>query len=518
MSKDLIINAAGKGVEIALLEQKQLVELHHESSDSEFQVGDIYLGKVKKLMPGLNAAFVDVGYSKDAFLHYTDLGPNIRSLNKYVWQSLDGKPIDSALKNFSFEPEIVKTGKITGALEKKKPILVQVLKEPISTKGPRLTCEISLAGRFIVISPFTKHISVSKKINSSDERKRLRNLIESIKPKNFGIIVRTSAEGKKVSELHKDLENLLEKWKRIQKELKSSMPPEKVFTEIDKTSSMLRDLLNDDFNKIHVNDKLLSGDIRDYVKKIAPSREKIVQFYQGRRTIFDHFGITKQIKSSFGKTVTMASGAYLVIEHTEAMHVIDVNSGHKIGEKTDQESQALTVNLESAAEVARQLRLRDIGGLIIIDFIDMKNPENKKILHKRMKESMEGDRAKHTILPLSRFGLMQITRQRVKPELKISTREVCPSCQGSGKIKSSILISDEIENNFSYLTNEINMKNLKLYVHPYIAAFLTKGFWSIQMKWMMQYRKWLKIYPNSDYALTEYHFFDSLNEKIVLND
>jgi len=516
LTKDLIINASKKVTEIALLEDKNLTELHQETGGNNYQVGDLYLGKIKKIMPGLNAAFVDVGHKKDAFLHYTDLGPNIRSLNKFVWESHEGKNINPNLDNFEFEPEIIKTGKINQALQKKKPILVQILKEPISTKGPRLSCEINLAGRYLVISPFTKHISISKKINSSDERKRLQKLIESIKPKNFGVILRTVAQGKKVSDLHQDMQQLLEKWKTIQKEISSSMPPEKVFSEVSKTSSLLRDLLSNSFTKIYVNDKFYANDLKEYVGKLEPGKEKIVNYVNSKRTIFDQFGVTKQIKSSFGKTVTMASGAYLVIEHTEAMHVIDVNSGHKVGERTDQESQALVVNLESAAEIARQLRLRDIGGIIIIDFIDMKQPENKKTLFKRVRECMENDRAKHTVLPLSRFGLMQITRQRDKPEIKIVTKEVCATCNGTGSVKPSILLMDDIEDNISYLFSEMNMTGLKLYVHPYIEGYIKKGLYNKQWQWYRKYKKWLKVFANNDYSLTEYHFFDKLDEKIQL--
>lgn len=516
MTRDVIINASGKVTEIALLEDKKLVELHQETSSTDFLVGDLYLGKVKKIMPGLNAAFVDVGYKKDAFLHYTDLGANIRSLNKYVWQSLEGKTPNHLLNDFKFEQEIVKTGKVSQALEKKRPILVQVLKEPISTKGPRLTCEITLAGRYLVASPFTKHISISKKINNTDERKRLQRLIESIKPKNFGVIVRTSAMNKKVSELHKDLSELLDKWGQIQEEIKGAVPPEKVFSEINKTSSLLRDLLNKSFNKIHINDKFMANDLKSYIHKIEPGKEKMVSYHNSKKTIYDQYGVTKQIKSLFGKTVTMSSGAYLVIESTEAMHVIDVNSGHKAGMNSDQESQALMVNLESAAEIARQLRLRDIGGLIIVDFIDMRSPENKKVLYKRMREAMESDRSKHTILPLSRFGLMQITRQRDKPALNIVTKEQCPSCQGTGKIKSSILLVDDIAKDLSYLTGEMNMSGLKLFVHPYLESYLKKGIFSIQFKWWREKYGWVKIFGNNDFGLTQYEFFDALGEKIEL--
>lgn len=516
MNKELVINSSSKGVDIALLENKKLVELSHEAADTVFSVGDIFIGKIIRLVPGLNAAFVNVGYEKDAFLHYTDLGPNIRSLVKYTNMATRGQLNSHLLKDFKFERQIVKTGKITEALNKKHPILVQVLKEPISTKGPRLTCEISLSGRYMVLTPFSSGIHISKKIESKEEKERLRRLLESIKPKNFGVIVRTAAQKKKASELMAEVNGLVEKWKDVKNGLRTAVSPEKVLSEDDKTSTLLRDLLSDSFNKIVVNDKNMQGQVTSYVKSIAPGKEKIVQLHNSKRSIFDHYDITKQIKSSFGKTVNIQGGSYLVIEHTEAMHVIDVNSGHKSGSNMDQENQALMVNLESASEVARQLRLRDIGGIIIVDFIDMKKAENKKLVYNRMRDMMKDDRAKHTVLPLSRFGLMQITRQRVKPAIKIATQENCPSCMGSGKIKSTILLSDDINENLEYLVREMNHKGLKLIVHPYIQAFLTKGIYSKQMEWFWKYKQWTKIESVDDYALTEYQFLDASGEKIEL--
>lgn len=520
MNKELIINYNSKsGTEIALLENSFLTEFHRDNAKNDFQVGDIFLGKVKKIMPGLNAAFVNVGHKKDAFLHYTDLSPNIKTLNKYVWNALENPSIDHTLNNIKFEPQILKTGQMPQVLAKKKPIMVQVLKEPISTKGPRLTCEITLAGTYLILSPFNHNLSISKKISEGDERKRLFKLVESIKPKNFGVIVRTNAKGKKVSELHKDLNELLLKWKNIQKEIRGAVAPQKIYIELNKTSSLLRGMLNNDFAKIHVNDKFLGADLKEYIKGIDAGAEKKISIYNGKRPIFDNFNITKQIKQSFGKNVTMKSGAYLVIEHTEAMHVIDVNSGYKVNDQSNQEAQALNVNLESAAEIARQLRLRDIGGLIIIDFIDMKLSENKKTLHRRMKEAMQNDSSKHTILTLSRFGLMQITRQRAKPEVKIKTDELCPSCDGSGKIKPSILITDEIVENFKYLVNVMSMRNLRLETHDFVYAHLKKGGFlrSLQWKWFFKYKSWLKLRSNEDFALTQYSFLDGMDDEIDLN-
>jgi len=513
--KELIINSTPTQVEIALMENNKLVELHHQKTNNNFTVGDIFLGRIKRLMPGLNAAFVDIGHKKDAFLHYTDLGPKLRSLLKYTNMTVKGKAPSHSLDKFTLEPEIIKTGKIDQVLNKRDNILVQVLKEPIGTKGPRLSCEVTIPGRFLVLTPFVDVIAVSKKIGNSEERKRLKMLIESIKPKNFGVIVRTAAEGKKVQDLHEELKLMMDKWESIFNQLQNSQPPMKLLSELDKTSSILRDILNDSFNSIVVNDKEMYSNIKSYMSTFAPDKVGIVNMHKSRKPIFDERGVTKQIKSSFGKTATMNSGAYLVIEHTEAMHVIDVNSGHKMS-SSDQESAVMSVNMESAEEIARQMRLRDIGGIIIVDFIDMRNKDNKQKLVTAMRQFMKKDRAQHTILPLSKFGLMQITRQRVRPEVKINTAELCPSCKGSGKINPSILLTDELERDLKHILQSRPKSKLQLTCHPYIEAYLKKGIPSIQMRWYMKFYKWIKIRANADYSMTAYKFFDGNEDEIRL--
>jgi ribonuclease G len=515
LNKELIINAVPQGVEIALLEDKKLVELHHEKTDASFAVGDLYLGKVKKLIPGLNAAFVDVGFEKDAFLHYTDLSPYARSLLKFTQLGINSGENGFDFGTFQVEPEIIKTGKINEVLSGKPNILVQILKEPIAAKGPRLSCEISLPGRFVVITPFNDIVAVSRKIHSADERKRLQKIVEAIKSKNFGVIVRTAAEGKNTAELHEDLSMLVETWKAIQKNLKGAVAPAKILSEQTKTTSMLRDLLNEDFNKIVVNDRNIFNDTKNYIHRIAPEKADIISYYNNGLPIFDQFGITKQVKAAFGKTVNLPSGAYLIIEHTEALHVIDVNSGYK-SVSNNQEQNALETNLEAAAEISRQLRLRDLGGIIVVDFIDMKLPDNKRKLMEAMEECMRPDRAKHAVLPISKFGLMQITRQRMKPEMNINTQEVCPTCAGSGKISSTLLLEDELEKNLSYLLTHQH-KDLTLIVHPILYAYLTKGWFnSRQWQWKWKYGKKVKIKENTNYHLTEYHFFDMHDEEIKL--
>ena len=514
MTKELIINSAPQGVEIALLEDKKLVELHNEKIDAHFAVGDLYLGKVKKLIPGLNAAFIDVGFEKDAFLHYTDLSPYVKSILKFTQLSINANGDAPDFTNFKIEPEIIKTGKITEVLNGKPNILVQILKEPIAAKGPRLSCELSLPGRFVVVTPFNNIIAVSRKIHSSEERKRLQKIIEAIKPKNLGVIVRTAAEGKQTAELHEDLLSLQNTWHTIQHNLKSAVAPAKILSEQGKTTSILRDLLNEDFNRIVVNDRTIYNDTKTYIKKIAPHKEEIVSHFNNDSSIFDSYGITKQVKAAFGKTVNLPSGAYLIIEHTEALHVIDVNSGYK-SVSNNQEQNALETNLEAAEEVARQMRLRDLGGIIIVDFIDMKLLENRKRLADSMDGFMKGDRAKHAVLPITKFGLMQITRQRMKPEMNINTSEVCSSCQGTGKVSSTLILEDEISKNLSYLIMQKH-KGLTIEVHPILHTYLTCGFPSRRMKWSWKYKQKIKVKPNSNYHLTEFRFFDDKNEEIKI--
>jgi ribonuclease G len=518
LNKELIINATPQGVEIALLEDKKLVELHHEKTDASFAVGDLYLGKVKKLIPGLNAAFVDVGFEKDAFLHYTDLSPYARSLLKFTQLAMnDPSPEGFDFGSFQVEPEIIKTGKINEVLNGKPHILVQILKEPIAAKGPRLSCEISLPGRFVVITPFNDIVAVSRKIHSSDERKRLQKIVEAIKSKNFGVIVRTAAEGKNTAELHEDLTELVATWKMIQHNLKGAVAPAKILSEQTKTTSMLRDLLNEDFNKIVINDRNIFNDTKSYIQRIAPDKVDIVAYYHNGSPIFDQFSVTKQVKAAFGKTVNLPSGAYLIVEHTEALHVIDVNSGYK-SVSNNQEQNALETNMEAAEEIARQLRLRDLGGIIVVDFIDMKLPDNKRKLIEAMENFMRTDRAKHAVLPISKFGLMQITRQRMKPEVTINTQEICPTCNGTGKISSALILEDEIEKNLSYLLNHQH-KDLTLAVHPIMHAYLTKGFLGIGSKrwtWRWKYKQKVHIRANTNYHLTEFHFFDKQDDEIKL--
>ncbi len=515
MSLELIVDARQNGIWLALMRDGKLIELHQEEGNTEFAVGDIYLGRVRKVVPSLNAAFVDVGYDKDAFLHYLDLGPQYSSLHKFTRETLNGKQNVADLQYFKSEKDIPKDGKIDGIISSTQPIVVQVAKEPISNKGPRLSAEVTLAGRYLVLVPFSDKISVSQKIKEREERDRLKDLMESVKPRNFGVIIRTVAENKKVEQLEQDLNNLLEKWRSMHTQLRTATPPKRVLGEINKTSSILRDLLNADFSNIYVNDQSLLQEMKDFISGIAPGREKILKLYEGKIDIFERFGINKQIKTLFGKKVPLPSGGYLIIEHTEAMHVIDVNSGNRKG-ADGQESNALATNVEAAEEIARVLQLRDMGGIICIDFIDMHDRENNKTLHEKLKSFMQSDRAKHNIIPPSKFGVVEITRQRVRPETDINTSEMCPTCNGTGEVQASILFAEEIESNLNYLILDRKEAHVSLLVHPYLEAYFTKGLISRRMKWFFKYKKWIPIRAVTAQHLLEYSFVDKNNELIAL--
>ncbi|HEX2920315.1 MAG TPA: Rne/Rng family ribonuclease [Bacteroidales bacterium] len=518
MNKDLIIDAGSSEISLALLEDKQLVELNKEKRNVKFSVGDIYLGKVKKIMPGLNAAFVNVGYERDAFLHYLDLGAQFRTQHKYYTAALQKQGRVPPLQKFKTDPDIDKDGKITDVLTTGQTVIVQITKEPISTKGPRLASEISIAGRNLVLMPYCDKVSVSAKIESTEEKNRLKALVQSIKPKNYGVIIRTVAEGKKLAVLDAELRELITRWESAFTTLKKDIKSPRLFIgEMNRTSTILRDMLNVTFNNIYINDADFAEDVRKYISEIAPEKEKIVKVYKGTLPIFDHFGINKQIKALFGKTVSFKHGAYLIIEHTEALHVIDVNSGNRSRSGNDQESNALEVNMEAATEIARQLRLRDMGGIIVVDFIDMQTNENKQLLFDKMKEVMSNDRTKHNILPLTKFGLMQITRQRVRPEMNIVTNEKCPSCLGTGETKPTILFTDELERNLEFIVDRIKTRRIILNVHPFVASFLKKGVFSIRLRWSLKHKINLIVQAVTSYHMLEYRFCDPEGNEIDLS-
>ncbi len=519
MRSELLVDVKPTHITTALLEDGRLVSLQKESRDASYAVGNLYLAKVKKLMPGLNAAFVNVGYDKDAFLHYLDLGSQFSSYSKFIKAARDKQ--DKRQLNISkmkLLPDIDKHGSVTDVLTAGQELIVQIAKEPISTKGPRLTTEITFTGRFLVLMPFNNKISVSQKIKNADERQRLRRLIESIKPKNFGVIIRTSAENKRAAELNSELKVLVKSWEDSIAKLQFSEPPSLVYEEDSRAVSLIRDIFNPDFESIYVNDAEIYDQIHHYVSLIAPDRSDIVKLYADDIPVFDKFNVTKQIKSSFGKTVSFKSGAYIIIESTEALHVIDVNSGNRSKNSTDQESNALDVNLLAADEIARQLRLRDMGGIIVIDYIDMLKAEHRQALYEHMREVMQKDRARHNILPLSKFGLMQITRQRVRPALDIVTAETCPSCGGKGEIQPSLLFTDKLRDKLEYLVNSLGVKDFIMYVHPFVDAYIKKGIFSEYYRWRRAFGRKFKILPDQNLAYLEYRVYDKDRHEIDLKE
>lgn len=521
MTSEVIVDVTKQDISIALLEDKRLVEFQREGRSEHFSVGNIYLAKVRKLMPGLNACFVNVGYERDAFLHYLDLGIRYKTQEKFLQMLGDGRR-NISLDKVAKQPEIEKEGTIQSTLKVGQEILVQIVKEPISTKGPRLTSELSFAGRFLVLIPFSDKVSVSSKIKSGAERARLKQLIQSIKPKGFGVIIRTVAEGMRVAELDNEMQMLLTRWNNTVAKIKQSRSeamilPQLVYEETSRTVALLRDLFNPSYENIYVNDQSVFDEVRNYVSLIAPECKDIVKFYKGSVPIFDNFSVTKQIKTSLGRTVTYKHGAYLIIEQTEALHVVDVNSGNRSKSPEGQEVNALDVNLGAADELARQLRLRDMGGIIVVDFIDMAMPENRQKLYERMVENMRKDRAKHSILPLSKFGLMQITRQRVRPVMDVNVEETCPTCGGTGKIMPSILFTDSLETKIDFLVNKLGIKRFRLYVHPFVAAYINQGIFSVKRRWQMKYGFGVKVLPNQKLAYLQYTFHNMKGEEFILN-
>lgn len=519
MTSEVIIDVQPKEISIALLEDKNLVEYQSEPRAISYAVGNIYVAKVKKLMPGLNACFVDVGHEREGFLHYLDLGTQFSSYEKYLKQVMSDRKTLYPIQKATHLPDLPKDGSVQNTLKVGQEVLVQVVKEPISTKGPRLTCDLSFAGRYLVLIPFNDKVSVSSKIKKGEERTRLKQLIQSIKPKNFGVIVRTVAEGKRAAELDSELKILYKRWEdAIIKVQKTTERPLIVYEEESRTVALLRDLFNPTYDGIYVNDATVFQQIRDYVGLIAPEKVAIVKQYTGTVPIFDNFNVTKQIKSGFGKTVNFKRGAYLIIEHTEAMHVVDVNSGTRVKKDNDQEANALETNLGAADELARQLRLRDMGGIIIVDFIDMNKAEDRQLLYERMCKNMQTDRARHNILPLSKFGLMQITRQRIRPAMDVQVEETCPTCFGKGKIKSSILFTDQLESKIDTLVNKIGITRFYLHVHPYVAAYINQGLISLKRRWQMKYGIGVRIIPSQKLAFLQYEFYDQKRQFIDMQE
>ena len=507
MKSELIVDVQPQEIAIALTEDDRLQEVAREKRDEDnFAVGNIYYGRVKKLMPALNAVFVEVGHEKEAFLHYLDLGSQFRTLQSYVTKAVSDRRRIPAITKTPRQPEVGKEGQIADVLKVGDPILVQVSKEPINTKGPRLTAEISIAGRNIVLIPFADGVMVSQKIKREAERQRLKQLMLSIKPQGFGIIVRTVAEDKRVAELDNELRLLLDRWQQAIKSLQHKEPVSLVSAEMGRTLGIIRDVLSPDFTSIQINDKDTFEQVHRYLELIAPESAEIVKLYQGAQPIFDHFDVTRQMKTGLGRTVGFKHGGYLIIDRTEALFSIDVNSGSKkIYE--DQEENAFQFNMLAAEELVHQLRLRDIGGIIIVDFIDMNDKNHQQQLYDYVRKLLERDRAKHNVLPLSKFGLMQITRQRVRPAVEMEVMETCPTCGGKGKIQPSILFTDQVAEQCERMSN-LYGSGLRLHLHPFVYAYACRGwFSSLRRQWRRMYG--VRLLENQSLAMLEMRFFDA---------
>ena len=512
--KDLIIDVGKEQVSIALLDDKVLVDYAQDNLNQTYDVGNIYLGRVKKIMTGLNAAFVDIGGNKEAFIHYHDLGEDFPTMNNFVQKLLNDR---RRIPKFEKLPPLDKNGQIRSVLTVGQQILVQVAKEPISTKGARLSGEISIAGRFIVMLPsMDNKTSVSSKIKTKEERVRLRQLIHSIKPKDFSVIIRTIAEEKKVAELDNEMTYLKIRWDKTLEALRKSKEVGLLLQESSRALSIIRDFVDSEYQHIYVNDKKTFDEIHDYMQMIAPEHANIVKLYTDDIPIFDYFGVTRQIKVAFARIVPFKRGAYLTIDQTEAMFVIDVNSGTRVRATQTAEDNALEVNLLAAEEIVRQIRLRDIGGIIVIDFIDMSKKANMQQVYERMAELMKRDQARHNILPLSKFCVMEITRQRIRPTVNIRTEETCPTCFGTGKAKPSILFTIQLEDKIEKIIKTLGLKSFSVYLHPFVEAYISQGLYSLKMKWKMKYSWQIKFIPMQSLGFLQYKFVDNNKEEIDL--
>lgn len=514
MNRELIISVTPEVISIAQCEDKRLVQFGRETAQTGFAVGDIYLGSVRKIMPGLNAAFVDIGHEKDAFIHYADLGTHFPSLEKLTASYSPGKR-GLRVDAMKIDAGIDRNGRIVDVLKQGQQVMVQIVKEAISTKGPRLTCDISIAGRDVVLLPFSNKIMISQKIRSTEQKKRLRSIAAEVLPKNYGVILRTAAASAADDDIKTDILTSVEKWKKACQNIRRHSAPALLMGEMSRANTFIRDNLDGSFSQICVDDEAIYSEIRSYIKVVAPEQEKIVKLYKGNVPIFDNFDISRQIKSLFAKYVTLKHGAYLIIESTEAMNVIDVNSGNRTKAEDNQEQTATDVNLAAAAEIARQLKLRDMGGIVIVDFIDMHKAQNRQLIFDEMKRLMATDKARHTILPLTKFGLMQITRQRIRPLALTDVKDTCPTCGGSGKIEPTVLLESHIENQVSLLANERGYKYIRLHVSPYVAAYLNKGVLSLRRRWMLKYRVRIAICSDESMGMIDVRYEDRQRRDIL---
>lgn len=531
MKKEIVINETADQIRIAITEDSRLAEIFVESPGKERMVGDIHLGKVARVMPGIRAAFIDVGQKQDAFLHFSDVDPNIDDYSSLIGE--EDSEIDDDDDDDEAEIATASTPSQTAHtqgsprpqaaprpqrfpqreihLERGQSIIVQITKEPVGKKGVRVTSKVSLPGRYVVLLPFDGRIGVSKKLYNFKEKKRLKRIVRSLLPPGFGLIIRTVAEGKEEELLRNDLEQLIKTWREIEKSLKTEQPPVLLYKDLSTVSSVIRDLFNNEVQRVVVDSRRLYKEITTYVKWFAPTLVDKIEFYRGKTPIFDVFGVAKDMQESLGRRVALRSGGYLVIDVTEAMTVIDVNSGRYAANK-EQEQNSLRTNMEASREIIRQLRLRDIGGIIVIDFIDLEDERNKRKVFDELRREFRHDRAKATVLPMTEFGLVQITRQRIRQSIMQSFSETCPVCAGTGIVQSRATILTELTGWLGRFKSEGHGRRIKLVVHPYMASYLKEGKPSHLVNLMWKNKTLIKLEPSTTVPVNTFKVF-SLSEK-----
>lgn len=506
MKNQIIIHASGNQTRIALLENGELAQLFIESEENERTVGNIYVANVHKVMSGIRAAFIDMGTPKDAFLHFSDAGDHLK---EYI-QMLNGRDAihksvrdEISKSNFDNLPNYKKQILAGKMLRSGQKLLVQIVKEPIGSKGPRISTDITIAGRFLVLIPMGEYIAVSKKISNYKERRRLKSTVGSMLPDGFGVIIRTVAQDQDKQTIEDDMRDVLKNWEKILKRLETAKPPSLLHKDLGMTESLIRDLFAKQYDRVLIDDPEMYKSIKSYVGQIAPQMLPNVQLHKGSEHIFDYMKVAKDVDSIFSPRVRMPSGGYLIFEQTEAMYVVDVNSG-PYAAKEKQEDNSLKTNLEAAREVAKQLRLRDIGGIIVVDFIDQRDDKNRKKIYDELKKEFKKDPAKTNVIGMSDFGLVQITRQRIRPSVVNSVSKVCPTCGGSGSVVTQNTIIADLDAWLSKFKHTTDYRAVDIYINPYLKSHLEKGFMSIKRKWMLQYFVKITFVADETVSLNEY--------------
>ena len=513
MVKEIVINSTAVQTRVAITEDGYLADFFVDYPENRRTVGDIYLGKVARVLPGIKAAFIDIGMKHDAFLHFSDIGESTKQLQDMIGDDsdVDEDEEDESSNRSENQNKPNSNGysrPSTPKLQKGQEILVQITKEPVNNKGVRVSSSISLPGRFCVLLPFDGKVGISKKIQDFKERKRLRQMARGILPRNYGLIIRTVAKDQTEDALKDDLKNLMKTWQEIESSVKTEKPPSLIYQDMNTTSSVIRDLFSSDITKVFIDSKKLYKQIKNYVQVVQPGLVDKIELFPSGNSIFDSFKIEEQIKTLMSRKVPLPSGGYLIVEHTEAMVVVDVNSG-RYAKSKEQELNSLKTDLEASREIARQLRLRDIGGIIVVDFIDLEEDKNRKKIFDELKKEFRRDRAKVTVLPMSDFGLVQITRQRIRQNILQAMKEVCPYCIGSGLLTKHSHIVYDLEEWVKKFKKTSSEKKLILKCHPLFAMRLREGKDGSLLKLQLKYFIRIKIEEDSNMQIGHLKFISA---------